>query len=396
MIHKSLKNITAPGRYAFGDGLYLSVSQSNTRSWLFQYRSSAKGAGSKRKVGNRVVQMGLGTAESLGRRGKSLRAARAEVEHLRKLIAKGEDPLLKKQREQRPASDIKFGEYADGFFDRIKDSFENEKHREQWQRSLKVHCKPLRKKPVAHVTVEDVRAVLAPLWVSIPETASRVRGRLDRIFNSAKAEGIYPHDNPAALAIHQAILGRSIASMKLTKHHPAIPYKEAPAFMKRLRALGSVSALALEFLILTVARTSEVTGAKPDEIDRSENIWTVPASRMKARRRHYVPLIPRAIKILDKVTELPGNYIFPGAKDGESLSNMAMAELLKGLHPGVTVHGMRSAFRDWAGDCTDFDGETIEFCLAHNIDDKTEAAYRRGTAVEKRRKLLAEWSAYLG
>lgn len=419
----SPKSITEPGRYGYGNGLYLNVSKSGSRSWLFLYRSKEKGplvisrrGRSKPKHGNRVVQMGLGSAESMGQRGLTLPGATARVEQLREMLAKGVDPLAQKRAKTVRLSN--FGSYADAFFARIKDNFENEKHREQWERTLQFHCKPIRSKPIGSVTIQDIRALLAPLWKSVPETASRVRGRLDRIFNSAVAEGLYEGVNPASLQIHQAILGQPIADLKDAQHHAAIPYKEMPDFMKRLRGLGSVSALALEYLILTIARTGEVREAQwgfmvnphtgkflnhPDkefEIDRKTKLWTVPTWRMKARKTHMVPLVPRALEILDKVEGLrdvknPHAYIFPGGKKDHPLSDAAMSELLKGIRPGITVHGFRSAFSDWVGDCTNFDAETREFCLAHHVNDKTEAAYRRSTSVEKRRAVLTAWAKFL-
>jgi integrase len=404
MKHSSLKSVPdRPGRYAFGDGLYLSVSRAKTRSWLFQYRSKAKGAAtSAGRAGNKEVQMGLGPARSLGRSGKSLDAVRSEVVKLREMIARGDDPLTAR-RETKPKN-ISFGEYADDFVREIEKHFKNQKHRDQWWKTVEDHCRPIRAKRMSKIGFDDIKGLLAPLWRDVPETASRVRGRIERIFNKAKADNVYFGDNPAGLALHQASLVVPIAHLKDQQHHAAVNWREMPDLMKEIRANTSVSARALEFLILTAARTGEVIGLpKGAEVDRDKELWTVPAGRMKAEQEHIVPLVPRALEILDEMAELPGDkFAFPGAKDGKPLSNMAMLELLRGLRPGMTVHGMRSSFSDWAYNAHNkkgeslFSGDDIEFCLAHKISEKTKAAYRRETAVEKRRHILKAWVAFLG
>jgi integrase len=407
-IHQSkFKSLSEPGRHSDGNGLYLSIGKSGARSWLFQYRSREKGRrivdalGNRREhAGNRVVQLGLGPAEGNGKPGLSLSQARHKAKAMRDLIDEGGDPLKQKREHQSEVEKVNanlFGPFADAFYERISPQFKNQKHKDQWKTTVEIHCASLRPKPIAEVDIDMVRNLLAPLWKTTPETASRIRGRIERIFNAAIAEG-FRKDNPASLAIHQAILGVPIAKLKASKHFAALPYKQMPAFMSKLRKLDSVSALALEYLILTVTRTGETIGGAWPEIDTDEKVWAVPGDRMKAGREHIVPLVPRALAILKRVAPLrdkDSNYIFPG-EDGGPLSNMALLECVRGLHPGVTVHGFRSTFTDWAHDTTDFADDVIEASLAHTIKNKTKAAYRRATAIAKRRELLAAWQTYLG
>ena len=274
--------------------------------------------------------------------------------------------------------------------------FRNEKHRAQWAMTLTTYAAPLRSMKLDDIATADVLAVLQPLWQTKAETASRLRGRIERVLDAAKAKGLRSGENPARWRGHlDALLP---ARHRLTRgHHAAMPYDDVPAFIGRLRASESVSALALEFAILTASRTGEVLGARWDEIDLDAKLWTVPAARMKAGREHRVPLTARALAILQTVEKVrTGEHVFPGQRRGKPLSVMALAMVLRRLKlENVTVHGFRSAFRDWCGEATAFPRDVAEAALAHTVGDMTERAYRRGDALEKRRKLMAAWAAFI-
>lgn len=384
---REVETIKATGRHADGGGLYLSISSNGGRRWVFLYRDRATG---------RVREMGLGAAVGARKAGLTVAMARHKAENARRLLRDGKDPLAEKRAGQ--SSSQTFGEFADALLEAISPGFKNEKHREQWKSTLTTYCAPLRPLAINRIGTEDILSVLQPIWKEKPETASRVRGRIERVLDAAKAKGLRTGDNPARWRGHlKELLPKRL---KLTRgHHAAVPYAEMPAFMSDLRKRQSISALALEFTILTIARTGETIGARWSEISFADRLWIVPAERMKASREHRVPLTDRAIEILRSLTP-PGQwdataFIFPGLKKDRPLSNMAMAELLKGIREGVTVHGFRSSFRDWAGDTTGFASEVIEMMLAHVVSDKTEAAYRRADALLKRRKLAEAWAQYL-
>jgi integrase len=253
----------------------------------------------------------------------------------------------------------------------------------------------LRNKPVDTIGIDDVLAVLKPIWTEKAETASRLRGRIEKILDAAKAKGFREGENPARWRGHLDHLLPKHSSLS-RGHHAAMPYEEAAGFIGELRKREATAALALEFCILTAARSGEVLGARWSEIDLDKKVWTIPANRMKAGREHRVPLSNGAISILEKLVELKaGEFVFPGQKSGKSLSNMSMEMVLRRMKiEGVTVHGFRSSFRDWAGNVTNFPREVIETALAHVIGDKAEQAYRRSDALDKRRKLMDAWAAF--
>jgi integrase len=262
--------------------------------------------------------------------------------------------------------------------------------------TLTVYAAPLRSKPVDKVETSDVLAVLKPIWLEKPETASRLRGRIERVLNAAKAKGYRTGENPAAWRGHlENLLPRQ---SKLSRgHHAALPYADVPDFVAKLREREAVAALALEFAILTATRSGEVLNARWDEIDLEAKTWTIPAERMKAAREHRVPLSDPALSILVKLSaSRVSEFVFPGQRPNQPLSVMAMEMVLRrmGVADAVTVHGFRSSFRDWAGNETSFPRELAEHALAHVIGDKAEQAYRRGDALEKRRALMAAWSAH--
>jgi integrase len=278
-------------------------------------------------------------------------------------------------------------------------SWKNAKHQAQWRTTLTQYAKPLRGKRVDELTVVDVLDVLKPIWTKRPETAARLRGRIEAVLDAAKAEGLRQGENPATWRGNlKHLLPKQ---MKLTRgHHKAMPFSDVPRFITELRERQSVDALALEFIILTAARTSEVLGATWGEVDLQFSIWTVPAKRMKSARLHRVPLGRRALEILEFIKQLRASdadnaSIFPGARNGR-LSEMATAMLLRRMgHGDITTHGFRSSFRDWAGEVSNFQREVVEAALSHTVGDATERAYRRGDALEKRRRLMEAWADYL-
>jgi integrase len=275
--------------------------------------------------------------------------------------------------------------------------WKNAKHRQQWRNTLKTYAAPLHDKAVDVITTDDVAAVLRPIWTEKPETASRLRGRMERVFSVAKARKLRSGENPAAWRDNlQPLFGKR---KRLTRgHHCALPYRNAKDFTASLRRGQGVAALALELTILTAARTGEVIGARWPEIDLEAKVWTVPAVRMKAGKEHRVPLSARAVVILETVAKLKRDhdgFIFPGQSADGSLANMAMAAVLKRMkREDITVHGFRSTFRDWAGEVSSFPNEVCEMALAHTIQNKAEKAYRRGDLLDKRRPMMQAWADY--
>jgi integrase len=373
------------GRHSDGGGLYLVVSPSGSRKWLFIYRSAGK-----------QREMGLGSAAGAG--SVSLADARAQAADCRAVLARGGDPIEARREQAGPASGPKvptFGAFADQYIAAHRSSWRNEKHVGQWQTTLSTYAEPIRGKLVDEVTREDVLAILKPIWTEKNETASRLRGRIEVVLDAAKAEGLRTGENPAAW---KGNLKHSLPKrQKLQRgHHPAMAYEKVPAFVQALRMREATAARALEFLIFTAARSGEVLGARWSEIDLERGIWTLPAIRMKAGREHRVPLSARAMEILQEMAALrESDLVFPG-RGGRPLSNMAMEMLLRRMKVGnVTVHGFRSSFRDWAAEETPFAREIAEAALAHVVGDMTERAYRRGDALEKRRQLMQAWDRYL-
>jgi integrase len=346
----------------------------------------------------------------------TLADARKKAEVTRHALARGEDPTIKPAV---PKAVPSFGEEADALIASMEPSWRNPKHRAQWRVTLgteaydqsKIRIDPkahaehvkallaLRAKRVDDIDTADVLAVLKPLWHAAPETASRLRGRIEAVLAAATAKGERTGPNPAQWRNH---LDRLLPKRgRLTRgHHAAMPYSEVPAFVARLRSTRGLSALALEFTILTAARTSEVLGARWGEFDLAAKVWTVPANRMKAAKEHRVPLPERALAILEAVAKLrekaqSAEFVFPGTKGDRGLSTMALEMVLRRLEATCTVHGFRSSFRDWCGEETSFPRDVAEAALAHSIKDKAEAAYRRGDALEKRRALMAAWASYV-
>jgi integrase len=378
-----------PGRHADGGGLHLLVKESGARSWV--YRFMLKG---------NARDIGLGAAA--GPEAISLATARDKAGALRLKVKAGIDPLTERDREAADAlaaakaaqiAGITFKAVADAHIAANEASWRNAKHRQQWSNTLATYVYPVMGDvPVAEIGTAHVLKILEPIWKAKPETASRVRGRIETILDAARARGYREGENPARWRGHiaQILPARS----RLTRgHHKALPYDAVPAFVGELQSRNAMAALALEFAVLTAARTGEVLGATWSEVDLERAIWTIPASRMKAGREHRVPLSPRAVEILEATKPLDKDWLFP-ADSGGALSTMAMTMLLRRMERDCTVHGFRSAFRDWAAESTGYAHEVCEMALAHVIGNKAEAAYRRGDLFEKRRRLMVEWASY--
>ncbi|MCA8895988.1 MAG: integrase arm-type DNA-binding domain-containing protein [Hyphomicrobiales bacterium] len=369
------ETLKEPGLHGDGDGLYLSIGEGGARSWLLFFRWKG-----------RRREMGLGSARHV-----SLAEARELARAARTRIRAGVDPIAEKRR---PAG-MTFGDAADALIESMAAGWRNSKHEAQWRMTLKDYCATIRLLPVEAIETEDVLRVLRPIWQTKTETAARLRGRIERVLDFAKARGLRQGENPARWKGHlDHLLARP---KKLSRgHHKAMPFDDLPAFMPRLRAAEGGAAKALEFVILTAARTGEALGAEWCEIDFEAKVWTVPADRMKAGREHRVPLGDRALEILKPLHEArTGDLIFPGSTKTGRLSDMTLTAVLRRLGVDATVHGFRSSFRDWAGERTTFPREVAEAALAHRVGNEVELAYRRGDALEKRRKLMVAWERFI-
>ena len=372
---RAVATIAEYGRHADGGGLYLSISPNGGRRWVFLYRWHGK-----------PTEIGFGSARDV-----TLARARELASQARAKLAEGINP----KDARKPTEGATFGECADRLLEAMRPSWRNGKHAAQWEMTLRDYAAPLRRLPADKIATDDVLSVLRPLWQDKPETASRLRGRIERVLDAAKAQGLRSGENPARWRGHldQLLPKRQ----RLTRgHHAAMNYADVPAFMAELQSRRATAALALEFAILTAARSGEVLGARWEEFDLERGVWSVPATRMKHGREHRVPLARRALAIVTAMHEARnGDFVFPGQKPGKPLSVMALEMVLRRMKiAGSTPHGFRSAFRDWAAECTNFTNEVCEAALAHVIGNKAEAAYRRGDLFEKRRKLMEAWGTY--
>ena len=379
---RNIETAKEPGRYSDGNGLYLVVRPGGSKQWMFLYRRDGK-----------LREMGLGSPL----KAVTLAMARDLRDEARAIMARGGDPLeARRQAEQSAASVPTFGAYALALVERIEEGFSNPKHRQQWKNTLETYCAPIWALQIDRVDTAGVLACLTPIWQSKPETASRVRGRIERVLNAAKAEKLRAGENPATWRGHlDATLPKPA---KLTRgHHAALAYADMPAFMVDLRARPAMAALALELAVLTATRTSEVLNARWTEFDLDAGLWTIPAERMKARREHRVALSKRALAIVSELDKTrTSEFVFPGQKPNRPLSNMAMLMLLErmGRRGAITSHGFRSTFSDWASEVSPYSSELRESALAHTIGNKAEAAYRRGDALEKRRAMMEAWAQW--
>jgi integrase len=375
-----------PGMYADGGGLYLRVAEGGSKQWIFRYVTNG-----------RLRDMGIGPTHTL-----TLAEARERATQARKLRLDGIDPIEQKRARVAAlrtvdAKAMTFRQCADAFIASHEAGWGSAVHRRQWANSIAQYAHPvIGGLPVHAIETALVMKVIEPLWTTIPETASRVRGRIESVLDWAKVRGYRAGENPARWRGHLDHLLPARSKVRRVKHYAALPYTEIGAFVGKLREESSVSARGLEFLILTAARLGEVVGATWSEIDLSNRVWAVPVTRMKSGREHRVPLSAAAVALLTGMSEVRNSdFVFFGRYPGAPLNRgtlLWLAKRLGGAH--TNVHGFRSTFRDWAAERTTFAREVAEMALAHAIPDAVEAAYRRGDLFDKRRKLMDAWAAY--
>ncbi|UHS63456.1 integrase arm-type DNA-binding domain-containing protein [Agrobacterium vaccinii] len=372
-----VKQLSLPGRYADGNGLYLVVDPSGAKRWMLRVTIQGKRS-----------DMGLGSLSLV-----TLADAREKALEYRRAARQGEDPLAAKRQAKRVYPT--FEKAARTVHAEHKLAWKNDKHIQQWINTLSEYAfSIIGEMRIDKIDTPDILRVLSPIWLSKPETARRIRQRIASVFDWAKASGFRDGDNPV-----EGVTRGLPKQTKQVKHHEALPFAEVPDFLIKLKASNSnlISKLAFELLILTATRTSETILAKPGEFDLKKKVWVVPADRMKTKREHRIPLVDRAVKIIEQAQELSlgGDYLFPGQKRGKPLSNMVFLKILGSMELGVTAHGFRSSFRDWAAESTNHPRDVVEMALAHAIENKVEAAYRRGDLFEKRRELMTEWEKHL-
>lgn len=387
---KQVENLTEPGTYEDGDGLRLVVKATGRKSWVLRYQLHGKRR-----------EMGLGGFPEV-----SLKAARLAVADQRKLLLAGTDPMAardaerERQREAQRAEVVKAVTFKDVTTDYItahRAGWKNAKHAQQWENTLATYAEPI----IGHLSPQDVATahileILQPIWAEKPETASRVRNRIELVLDAAKARGLREGENPARWRGHLDKLLPKRSKVRTVQHHNALPWPKLPAFMVELAKHDDLTYKAMRLTILTACRTSEVLGATWDEIDHKARTWTIPAARMKASKEHRVPLSDASLEVLAGLPRVEGSpFLFPGARKGRPLSNMAMLMGLRRMgRDDLTMHGFRSTFRDWAAECTHYPREVCEMALAHTVAEGAEAAYWRGDIFEKRQALMADWAQF--
>jgi integrase len=381
----SVAKLTKPGRYAVGDGVYLQINEWNrkiSRAWLLRFQ-----------INGRARHMGLGPYELV-----TLAEARAKARDARRLLLEKIDPIEARRAQHRErlletARGKTFRECAESYIASHEAGWRDPRSQKQWARTLTAYAYPrLGDLSVAAIDTGLVMSVLEPIWKAKPETASRVRGRIESILDWAKARGYREGENSARWRGHLDHLLPAPGKVRRIEHFAALPYPDLPTLMMNLRTRPELTAAALEFLILTAARTNEVLGARWDEING--NVWTVPAERMKAGKPHRVPLSDRAVEILAGLPR-EGEFIFIGTRTGAASNPHQLKRVLQRMgYNNITVHGFRSTFRDWAAETTAYPNHVVEQALAHAIGNGVEAAYRRGDLFDKRRRLMDEWADY--
>jgi len=387
--HRKVETLKAPGMYNDGGGLYLQVTEGSDdtprKSWLFRYA-----------VAGRERQMGLGPLNDV-----PLGEARDRAAAAREMRRAGKDPIVEREASRAEASliaakSVSFDECATAYIAAHRAGWRNVKHASQWSATVATYCSPVfGKLPVPLVDVGLVMKAIEPIWATKPETAGRVRGRIERILDWAKVRGYRNGENPARWRGHLDHLLPARGKIRRVKHHAALPYAEIPIFVAQLKRRDAVAARALELAILTATRTGEVIGATWAEFDMKGRVWTIPAERMKSGREHRIPLSNAALQVVEHMSTVHKNAnVFPGDRRA-ALSNMALLMLLRRMgRTDITAHGFRSTFRDWVEEQTDTPRAVAEMALSHSIGSAVEAAYRRGDLIEKRRVLMAKWAAY--
>ncbi|KAA0889937.1 integrase arm-type DNA-binding domain-containing protein [Pusillimonas sp. ANT_WB101] len=375
-----------PGMHLDASGLYLQVTAAGAKSWIFRYQ-----------LNKRRREMGIGPLATV-----PAKEARRRAAEMRVLVAAGIDPIDERQRlaaqeaerqAQQAAHAVTFKEAAEEYIEANRAGWRNAKHVQQWENTLATYVYPVcGVLPVAEVSDTHVLEVLTPIWTTKTETARRIQGRIENILDAAKARKLRSGENPARWRGHLDKLLPKPSKVAQVEHHPALPYAQMREFLPKLRDVDVVSALALEFLILTAARSGEVLKATWQEIDEQAGTWTIPAARMKAGKAHRVPLSDAALAVLEKAKAIRHtDYLFPSVRTRSAMSDMSLTMLLRRIHPGITAHGFRSSFRDWAAEQTTYPGEMAEMALAHAVGNKVEAAYRRGDMFERRRQMMQDW-----
>jgi integrase len=380
-----------PKLYPDGGGLYLQVTPSKAgiaKSWIFRFTA----AGGKERY------MGLGPVDVVG-----LADAREKTAECRKLRYEGTDPIEQKRSQRaskavQQAKTMTFDQCAEAYMAAHLASWKHPGHAKQWKQSLANYVSPVfGSLPVQEIDVGLVMKVIGPIWATKTETASRVRGRIESILDWAAAHKFRDKDNPARWKGHLESLLPRRTKVRTVQHYAALPYAMIPEFMEDLRGRPLVHAPTLEFTVLTAGRTSEVLSAPWSEIDLMARTWTIPANRMKGGREHRVPLSDPAIAVLERMkAKRENDYIFPGEQRAKASHTALLLVLERMGHGDLTVHGLRSTFRDWAAECTDFPSHVVEMALAHAIGNGVEAAYRRGDLFEKRRQLMDAWAHFCG
>jgi integrase len=392
-----------PGMYNDGGGLYLQVT-AGAKSWVFRYWISERDLTTGELVRDPTTNKVRGTSREMGLGSciiVTLNEARDRAAECRRLREKGIDPIearreARQQGALEKAKTLKFRDAAAAYIAAHRAGWRNDKHVRQWENTLAAYADPI----IGALSVQAVDTslmckVLEPIWMTKPETAGRVRGRIESILDWAKVRGYRSGENPARWRGHLDHLLPARSKVRKVEHHRALPYAAMPAFMAELHKHEGITARALEFAILTAARTGEVLAARWDELDLENTVWVVPAKHMKAGREHRVPLAARALAIVKETVGLSSEFVFPGRNSGKPLSEKALWETLYRMKiKNATVHGFRSAFRDWCAERTNYPNEVAEMALAHTVGDKVEAAYRRGDLFEKRRRLMDEWARF--
>jgi len=379
-----IRHLTKPGRYNDGAGLYLYVMKSGQRYWVFRYRDRATG---------KHRDMGLGPVDDV-----SVVEAREKARKHRNELRDGVDPLDHKKRERAElilakANQITFKDCAGRYIEAHRAGWRNAKHASQWTNTLNTYCSNLMPLPVSGIDTALVLQSLEPIWTEKTETATRVRQRIESVLDWATARKYRLGENPAQWRGHLDKLLPMPSKVKRIKHRPALDYRRSGGFMQKLRKVDSTAAKAIELQMLTATRPGETVGARWIEFDLKSEIWTIPAERMKAHKEHVVPLSKQAVALIKKLPRC-SDFIFPGRSMDKHLTTAAGMKLLKRIEPGITAHGFRSTFRDWAADSTNYPREVCEAALAHQLKDKAEAAYFRSDMIAKRARLMGDWAAY--